>query len=132
MADEQAQNDTPSRQSGGGVRGGCPHWSSRRSAIRPAPKIGDSRPAPQGNGGNSDQGSQNRRTAAMAAEPGGDGQPKKSTPAVAVVVAVAARWRRHQNGQNQNNWVARRAGWPSDKFVEAITSGDAVELDERR
>ena len=41
MADEQAQNDTPSRQNGGGAgQGGSPSAESK-------PQIGDSRPAPK-------------------------------------------------------------------------------------
>ncbi|NDH87350.1 MAG: hypothetical protein EBY61_01635, partial [Actinobacteria bacterium] len=53
MADEQAPNDTPSRQSGGGAgQGGSPSADSKPQIgdSRPAPKIGDSRPAPQGDG----------------------------------------------------------------------------------
>ena len=61
MADEQAQNDTPVRQSGGGAGQGGSSSTESKPQIgdsRPAPKIGDSRPAPQGNG---DQGNQNRQ-----------------------------------------------------------------------
>ena len=64
MADEQAQNDTPGRQSGGGAGQGGSSSTESKPQIgdsRPAPKIGDSRPAPQGNGGNSDQSNQNRQ-----------------------------------------------------------------------
>ena len=138
MADEQAQNDTPGRQSGGGADQGGSSSAESKPQIgdsRPAPKIGDSRPAPQGNGGSGDQGNQNRQNGGDGAQnQGGDGQPKKRRR------RRGGRGRgrggqggggQNQNGQNQNNrgGQQRQGGRPTP--VEAITSGDAVELDEK-
>ncbi|MEK9526376.1 MAG: hypothetical protein VWZ83_08200, partial [Acidimicrobiaceae bacterium] len=138
MADEQAQNDTPSRQSGGGAgQGGSPSAESKPQIgdSRPAPKIGDSRPAPQGNGGNGDQGNQNRQNGGDGAQnQGGDGQPKKRRR------RRGGRGRgrggqggggQNQNGQNQNNRGGQQKQGGRPAPVEAITSGDAVELDEK-
>jgi len=138
MADEQAQNDTPGRQSGGGADQGGSSSAESKPQIgdsRPAPKIGDSRPAPQGNGGSGDQGNQIRQNGGDGAQnQGGDGQPKKRRR------RRGGRGRgrggqggggQNQNGQNQNNrgGQQRQGGRPTP--VEAITSGDAVELDEK-
>ncbi len=138
MADEQAPNDTPSRQSGGGAgQGGAPSAESKPQIgdSRPAPKIGDSRPAPQGNGGNGDQGNQNRQNGGDGAQnQGGDGQPKKRRR------RRGGRGRgrggqggggQNQNGQNQNNRGGQQKQGGRPAPVEAITSGDAVELDEK-
>ncbi|MGB0996228.1 MAG: hypothetical protein ACPG2Z_11375, partial [Acidimicrobiales bacterium] len=138
MADEQAQNDTPSRQSGRGAgQGGSPSAESKPQIgdSRPAPKIGDSRPAPQGNGGNGDQGNQNRQNGGDGAQnQGGDGQPKKRRR------RRGGRGRgrggqggggQNQNGQNQNNRGGQQKQGGRPAPVEAITSGDAVELDEK-
>ncbi|HAB58329.1 MAG: ribonuclease E/G [Acidimicrobiaceae bacterium] len=135
MADEQAQNDTPNRQSGGEAGQGGTSSAESKPQIgdsRPAPKIGDSRPTPQGNG---DQNNPNRQNTGDGAEnQGGGGQPKKRRR------RRGGRGRgrggqggggQSQNLQSQNNGGGQQKQGGRPTPVEAITSGDAVELDEK-
>ncbi|MEO0493653.1 MAG: Rne/Rng family ribonuclease [Actinomycetota bacterium] len=147
MADEQAQNDTSRRQGGGRAdQGGSASAESkpRIGDSRPAPQIGDSRPAPQGgDGGNAKQNNQNRQDNGGGQggqqDQGGDGQPRKRRR------RRGGRGRgrggqgggQNQGGQNQNQQGGqqrqgggqKQGGRPAP--VEAITSGDAIELDEK-
>ncbi|MEM9521498.1 MAG: Rne/Rng family ribonuclease [Actinomycetota bacterium] len=140
MADEQAQNEQPRPRGGEANQGASPPADTTRPKIgdsRPAPKIGDSRPAPT----NASQGSDN------GGGQGGDGQPKKRRR------RRGGRGRgrggqgggQNQNGQNQNGNQQRQGGQKQGGQkqggqkqggrptpVEAITSGEAVELDEKQ
>jgi len=114
MADEQAQTPKPSPEAK------SPSDKPKIGDSRPAPQVGDSRPAPSSGDGRNQS---NQR-------PGGEGQPRK-------------RRRRRggrgrgggQRGTNTNQQQGGQQRQGGDRQtptpVEAIMSGEAVELDER-
>jgi len=114
MADEQAQTPKPSPEAK------SPSDKPKIGDSRPAPQVGDSRPAPSSGGGRN-QSNQS---------PGGEGQQRK-------------RRRRRggrgrgggQRGTNTNQQQGGQQRQGGDRQtptpVEAIMSGEAVELDER-
>jgi ribonuclease E len=148
MADEQAQNDQP-RPRGGDSNSGAPSSADtpkpRIGDSRPAPQIGDSRPAPQGgnNGGGNGNGQNrqgkgggnNQNTNQNGGGNAGEGQPRKRRRRR----GGRGRGRGGQGGQGGQNQGGnqqqkqggqRQGGRPAP--VEAITSGEAVELDEKQ
>ena len=131
MADDKAQNEQPRPRGGDSDSGANPSAETAKPKVgdsRPAPKIGDSRPAPQSaDGAKTDgNGNQNRQS---GGNPAGDGQPRKRRRRR----GGRGRGRGGQGGQNQNGnqqqkqGGQRQGGRPAP--VEAITSGEAVELD---
>jgi len=114
MADEQAQTPKPAPEAK------SPSDKPKIGDSRPAPQVGDSRPAPSSGDGRNQS---NQR-------PGGEGQPRK-------------RRRRRggrgrgggQRGTNTNQQQGGQQRQGGDRQtptpVEAIMSGEAVELDER-
>ena len=134
MADDKAQNEHPRPRGGDSDSGAKPSAETAKPKVgdsRPAPKIGDSRPAPQSaDGAKTDgNGNQNRQS---GGNPAGDGQPRKRRRRR----GGRGRGRGGQGGQNQNGnqqqkqGGQRQGGRPTP--VEAITSGEAVELDEKQ
>jgi len=134
MADDKAQNEQPRPRGGDSDSGAKPSAETAKPKVgdsRPAPKIGDSRPAPQSaDGAKTDgNGNQNRQS---GGNPAGDGQPRKRRRRR----GGRGRGRGGQGGQNQNanqqqkQSSQRQGGRPTP--VEAITSGEAVELDEKQ
>ena len=143
MADDKAQNDQPRPRGGDSNSGAKASADSPKPKIgdsRPAPKIGDSRPAPQGGDGakNGGNGNQNRQGGGNqnGGNANGDGQPRKRRR------RRGGRGRgrggqggggqggQNQNGNQQKQGGQRQGGRPAP--VEAITSGEAVELDEKQ
>lgn len=141
MADEQAQTPQSSPEGKGSSSGGNAGGNTDKPKIgdsRPAPKIGDSRPAPDNGGGNNRQnngGGQNGQQ-----NQGSDGQPRKRRR------RRGGRGRgrggqgggggqggnnQTQNQQKQGGQQRQGGGRQKPAPVEAITSGDAVELDEK-
>jgi len=134
MADDKAQNEQPRPRGGDSDSGAKPSAETAKPKVgdsRPAPKIGDSRPAPQSaDGAKTDgNGNQNRQS---GGNPAGDGQPRKRRRRR----GGRGRGRGGQGGQNQNanqqqkQSSQRQGGRPTP--VEAIPSGEAVELDEKQ
>ena len=134
MADDKAQNEHPRPRGGDSDSGAKPSAETAKPKVgdsRPAPKIGDSRPAPQSADGEKTDGNgnQNRQS---GGNPAGDGQPRKRRRRR----GGRGRGRGGQGGQNQNGnqqqkqGGQRQGGRPTP--VEAITSGEAVELDEKQ
>lgn len=138
MADDKAQNDQPRPRGGDSTSGAKASADSSKPQIgdsRPAPKVGDSRPAPQG-GGDSPNGQKRRDGAATNANdgadtPGGGGQPRRRRRRR----GGRGRGRGGQGGQGQNGNQQQKSGGNRGERpvpVEAITSGEAVELDEKQ
>ncbi len=156
MADEQAQNDQPRPRGGdssSGAKASADTPKPRIGDSRPAPKIGDSRPAPQSNGGNAgggggqnrQGGNQNRQGGNNQRRDGstgggensaGDGQPRKRRRRRGGRGRGRGGQGGGQGGQNQGGNQQQRQGGQRQGGrptpVEAITSGEAVELDEKQ